>query len=363
MHQQRLERITEAMRAAGARQTIVCDPIVIRWLTGLGIEPGERMLALLIREDGSHKLILNALFPQEETFGTEIAYYSDTDDGVALLASYMEPTGTVAVDKNWPARFLLRFMELAPEAKLINSAPVIDGVRLIKDADEQQAMIRASAVCDGVMAKLIEAIDGTATEAELSALTRRLFAEAGCEDVSFDPITAYAKNAADPHHTSDGTAARFGDCLVLDIGGKLGGYCSDMTRTVFLGAVSERQREIYEIVREANERGIAAAKPGNRMCDVDAACRDYIVSKGYGAYFTHRTGHSIGTEDHETGDVSSVNTAVIRPGQCFSVEPGIYLREEGIGVRVEDLVLITEDGCRVLNQYPKALKVLPFKGV
>ena len=135
-----------------------------------------------------------------------------------------------------------------------------------------------------------------------------------------------------------------------------------MTRTVFLGEVSDRAKEIYDIVVEANMRGIAAAKPGNRMCDVDAACRDYITEKGFGPYFTHRTGHSIGLEDHEFGDVSSVNEDIIKPGQCFSVEPGIYLPDEGIGVRIEDLVIITEDGCEVLNDYTKDLIIVPFEG-
>ncbi len=132
-----------------------------------------------------------------------------------------------------------------------------------------------------------------------------------------------------------------------------------MTRTVFIGEVSERQKEIYDIVVEANLRGIAAAKPGNRMCDVDLAARNYIEEKGYGKYFTHRTGHSCGLEDHEFGDVSSVNEDIIKPGQCFSVEPGIYLPEEGIGVRIEDLVITTEDGCGVLNSYTKDLIVVP----
>ena len=148
--------------------------------------------------------------------------------------------------------------------------------------------------------------------------------------------------------------------MVLDIGGLKDDYCSDMTRTVFLGTVSDRQRQIYEVVLEANLRGIAAAKPGNRMCDVDNAVRSFIEEKGFGPYFTHRTGHSIGLEVHETGDVSAVNETLIRPGQCFSVEPGIYIPEEGIGVRIEDLVLITEDGCEVLNRYPKELMVVPF---
>ena len=360
MNTERLNRVTAAMAESGAEQLIASDPLVIRYLTGLSVTPGERMLALLIKQDGTHRLFINALFPQEDTKGTELTYFTDTEDGVALLFAAMTPGGTVAVDKNWPARFLLRLQELNGAARYINSAPIIDGVRLIKEPGEQQAMIEASESCDRVMERLVPMVDGALDETGLNALVRRLFREDGNEDVSFDPITAYAKNAADPHHVTGHTVGKYGDCVILDIGGKKNGYCSDMTRTVFLGAVSERQREIYNIVLEANLRGIAAARPGNRMCDVDAACRNYIEEKGYGKYFTHRTGHSIGLEDHETGDVSSANTAVIRPGQCFSVEPGIYLPEEGIGVRIEDLVLITEDGCRVLNRYPKDIIVLDY---
>ena len=128
-----------------------------------------------------------------------------------------------------------------------------------------------------------------------------------------------------------------------------------------IGEVSEKGREVYEIVKEAQRRGIEASKPGNRMCDVDLACRNYIEEMGYGQYFTHRTGHSIGMEDHEFGDVSSVNQDIIKVGQCFSIEPGIYLADEGIGVRIEDLVLITEDGCEVLNKFTKDLIVVPME--
>ena len=216
----------------------------------------------------------------------------------------------------------------------------------------------SSKICDKVMEELIPWVVKGLTEKELNAKTRELFAKHGVTEVSFDPITAYGRGGADPHHVTDDSKGKRGDSVVLDIGGFYKGYASDMTRTVFIGEASEKAREVYEIVKEANLRGIAAAKPGNRMCDVDLACREYIESKGYGEYFTHRTGHSIGLEDHEVGDVSSVNEAIIRPGQCFSVEPGIYLLDEGIGVRVEDLVIITEDGCEVLNSVTKDLIVV-----
>ena len=275
------------------------------------------------------------------------------------MAGYLSAEEVLAVDKNWPARFLLRLQELV-DCKCVNSSPIIDGVRAIKTPAEQERMRAASRDNDAVMGRIIGVLGENHTERELSELLLKFYLEAGNQGYSFESITAYGGNAADPHHVTDDTIGKKGDCVVLDIGGRKDDYCSDMTRTVFLGSVSDRQREIYETVKEANRRGIAAAKPGNRMCDVDKAARDYITEKGFGKYFTHRTGHSIGLEVHEAGDVSAVNQTVIQPGQCFSVEPGIYIPEENIGVRIEDLVLITEDGCEVLNKFPKDLMVVPI---
>lgn len=355
----KLKKILAAMESAGVPQLLISDPAVIYYLAGVSIQPGERMLVLVLRADGAHRFFINDLFHQTGDLGAPITYYNDTQDGAALVAGALLPGETVAVDKNWPARFLLRLQELHG-GKCVNSSPIVDGVRAIKTPEEQEKMRTASRLNDQVMGRIIRALPEDHTETELADLLLQYYLEAGCSGYSFEPITAFAGNAADPHHVTDSSRGRRGDCVVLDIGGRKDDYCSDMTRTVFLGEVSDRQREIYEIVKEANLRGIAAAKPGNRMCDVDKAARDYITEKGFGKYFTHRTGHSIGLEVHEAGDVSAVNEAVIRPGQCFSVEPGIYIPEEGIGVRIEDLVLITEEGCEVLNHYPKDLTVVPF---
>ncbi|MGO1479273.1 M24 family metallopeptidase, partial [Senegalia sp. (in: firmicutes)] len=241
----------------------------------------------------------------------------------------------------------------------VNGSDIVDYVRMIKDEDEIEIMRESSRLNDLVMEELIPWVGKGLTEKELNSKVREIYKSHGIDEVSFDPITAYAKGAADPHHVTDDTKGKHGDCVILDIGGFYKNYASDMTRTVFLGEVSERQKEIYDIVVEANLRGIAAAKPGNRMCDVDLAARNYIEEKGYGEYFTHRTGHSIGLEDHEFGDVSSVNEDIIKPGQAFSVEPGIYLPEEGIGVRIEDILITTEDGCEVLNKFTKDIIVVP----
>lgn len=358
MNKVRLNKIIDLMKKNIIPQMIITDPVAIFYLIGKWIYPGERLLALYIEESGKTKLILNELFPQEDDLGIEIVWYKDTDDGVMILSKVLENHSIMGIDKMWPAHFLLRLQEIHREYKYVNSSKIIDEVRMIKDEEEQKIMIESSKINDEVIAELIPYVVKGYSENEMAEIVKKIYKKHGVERLSFQPIIAYEKNGADPHHGTDDSKGKKGDSVVLDIGGFYKDYASDMTRTVFIGEVSERQREVYEVVKEANRRGIEASKPGNRMCDVDLACRNYIEEMGFGKYFTHRTGHSIGLEDHEFGDVSSVNEAIIRPGQCFSVEPGIYLKEEGIGVRIEDLVLITEDGCKVLNNYTKDLIVV-----
>ncbi|MBQ3291457.1 MAG: aminopeptidase P family protein [Mogibacterium sp.] len=349
----KLNRIKDAMKNHGLPQMIISDPVSIFYLTGKWIYPGERLHALYISTEGEDCFVLNRLFPQDGDLGVRIRYYDDIEDGCEILAELADNDLPIGIDKNWPSRFLLRLQELGGASEYRNGSVIVDKVRQIKDENEQQAMRESGAKLDRVMGKLIPFAGAGLTEEELSAKCLDLIREEGFQGPSFAPITAYAGGAADPHHITDDSVGRFGDCVILDIGGMWNHYASDMTRTVFIGTASERQKEIYNIVLEANKRGIAAAKPGNKMSDVDKAARDYITEMGFGEYFTHRTGHSIGLEDHETGDVSLVNDEIIQPGQCFSIEPGIYLKDEGIGVRIEDIVLITEDGCEVLNNYPK----------
>ena len=361
MDQNKVSRILKVMEEQGMPQMIISDPTSIFYLTGAWIHPGERLLALYLNVNGNHKIMINKLFPQKKDLGVEIVWYDDIDDGVAMMSEFVEHDKPIGIDKNWPARFLLRLMELGGGSEFRNGSLIVDRIRMVKDEGEKELMRISSKINDDVMDEVIPLVAKGYTENELDALVREIYAKHGCEGVSFDPITAYAGNAADPHHCTDDSKGKFGDCVVIDIGGFKDNYASDMTRTVFIGTVSDRQREVYEVVKEAQARGIAAAKPGNKMKDVDLACRDYITEKGFGPYFTHRTGHSCGLEDHEWGDVSSVNEDIIQVGQVFSIEPGIYLADEGIGVRIEDLVLITEDGCEVLNKYTKDLIVVPVE--
>ena len=358
MHKNRIDRLIKKMKENNLSHLIISDPYAIFYLLDIKIEPGERALALYLHKDGDLKLLINELFPQKGDIAADLIWYNDVEDGIEKLSKYIKEDDVIGIDKFWPAKFLLRLQEIFPDKKYINGSDFVDAVRRVKDEEEKNLMRESSAINDAVMEEIIPWVVKGLNEKELSAKLKEIYKAHGVEEVSFEPITAYGKSAADPHHSTDDTCGKLGDCVVLDIGGMYKNYASDMTRTVFIGKASERAREIYEIVKEANLRGIAAAKPGNKMSDVDKAARSYIEEKGYGKYFTHRTGHSIGLECHEAGDVSSVNDSIIEVGQIFSVEPGIYLLDEGIGVRIEDLVLITEDGCEVLNKVSKDLKIV-----
>jgi len=357
MYSARLEKAKEKMRVAGVNTLIVSDPVSVYYLTGLNVHPGERMYALLVEEKRTI-LFINRLFPVTAPEGIELQWYSDTDEPVAILADVLgsAPAMTVGIDKNWPARFLLRLQELKPEATYRNGSMAVDGVRMIKDADEQDKMREASRLNDEAMTVLQGRITTGKSEVSMIEELQKIYSGMG-SGFSFGPIICYGANCADPHHDCDTSTVKPGDSVILDIGCTYDGYCSDMTRTVFYQSVTEEARKVYDLVLKANLNAIAAVKPGVRFCDIDFAARSVIEEAGYGQYFTHRTGHAIGLEVHDFGDVSSVNEAVLEPGMIFSIEPGIYLTGN-LGVRIEDLVLVTENGCEVLNKVSKELKIV-----
>ena len=170
-------------------------------------------------------------------------------------------------------------------------------------------------------------------------------------------VAGYGAHAADPRHEADQTRLKAGDCIVIDMGCRKDRYCSDMTRTFFCGEPKPEYAAIHALVRQATEAAEAMIHPGVRLCDIDAAARDLITKAGYGEYFNHRLGHFIGQTDHEKGDVSAANTDTVKPGMIFSIEPGVYLPGK-FGVRVEDLVIVTETGCEVLNHVDKHWSVV-----
>lgn len=356
MEMERIGRVLQAMQDRGLAQMIVCDPQSIDYLTGVYVEPMERLFALYLRADGHHIFFLNKLFTVPET-PIEQVWFTDTDDAVGLIAQRVQAGEPLGIDKEWTARFLLPLMERLPGTPCVLASDCVDSVRARKDEKEQELMRMNSRLNDEAMRRAAAYIREGMTERQVADYLRAQYQDLGCEAQSFPPIVSFGANAADPHHMPDDTVLQAGDCIVLDIGGRKEGYCSDMTRTYFCKQVSEKHAAIHDIVRQANEAAEALVRPGVPLCELDKAARDVIAQAGYGEYFTHRLGHFIGRTDHEQGDVSSAATALAQEGMVFSIEPGIYLPGE-MGVRVEDLVLVTKEGCEVLNQVDKHWQVI-----
>ena len=347
LNKSRIARVIENMQKEGLDQILVSATPSVYYLTGRWIQPGERMLALYLNKDGDVKLFANRLFAQAPESGLELIEFDDTEDPVKLLASRIH-TGKIGVDKVWPSHFTIRLMEAGNFTPAIGSQGV-DDARMCKDAEEIQLMRESSLMNDEAISRTIAAIHEGMTEIELQDIYIRNTKEIAGSGGSFSPITCFGPNCAEPHHDNDETRLKKGDSIIVDVGLMHKRYCSDMTRTVFFGSATDEQKKVYEICRAANEAGRAAVRPGVPMCEFDRAARKVIEDAGYGKYFIHRTGHGIGLEVHEHPDNSATSRIIAKPGMCFSVEPGIYL-PGSFGVRIEDLVCVTEDGCETLNK-------------
>jgi len=358
MNHKRINAVLNEMMTRGMDHLIISDPSSIDYLIGYHNQPGERMFVLLLSIDGHHHLFMNKLFFLDQELDIDIVWYEDTQDGAYLVSTYLQDAHCVGVDKNWEAKFLMKVMENRnPECCFEIGSICVDHVRMIKDEEEKELMRQSSRINDQAMQHVIEMLKEDLTEKEATARVTQIFESLGCSSYSFPAIIAYGANGADGHHEGDDTKLKPGDSIVIDMGGLYQGYCSDMTRTVFYKEVSEEQKKVYNLVRKANEAAEAMIKPGVKLCDIDKVARDIISQAGYGENFNHRLGHFIGRDVHEYGDVSAAFDMEVEEGMTFSIEPGIYIQGD-FGVRIEDLVLVTKDGCEVLNSYTKDLIII-----
>ena len=357
MDEKRRAQVIENLQGMGLTQALISDPMSIYYLTGYYTEPYERFLGLYLSASGASTLFANRLFPDASAACEDIRTFDDTEDPVPLVAAVTDHNAPLGVDKKLSARWLVPLQEAGAASAFKLGSAAVDNARSAKSPEEQDLMRTASRTNDKAMEWLRAQVHEGVTEQEIAGGLLDVYRSLGAQDHSFAPIVSFGANAADPHHSPDGTVLAKGDVVLFDVGCRKDMYCSDMTRSFFYGAPSEHQRAVYECVRRANETAEAIVRPGVTFAEIDRAARSVIEGAGWGQYFTHRLGHQIGLEDHEPGDVSSVHDEPVRPGQCFSIEPGIYLPGD-VGVRIEDLVIVTEDGCEVLNSYPKELTVL-----
>jgi len=235
---------------------------------------------------------------------------------------------------------------------------LVETLRMVKDQTEIARMRRAAEIADEAFAQILPLVKPGAVERDLAAELEYRMKKLGAEGVAFETIVVSGVRSSLPHGRPSDKAIAAGDLVTFDFGALYEGYCSDMTRTVVVGEPTDKQREIYSIVLEAQKRGVAACRPGITGKELDDVCRSYIKERGYGEYFGHGTGHGVGRFIHEGPRVSQRGgDVVLQPGMVVTIEPGIYLPGWG-GVRIEDMLLVTESGAEVLTRTPKELLIL-----
>lgn len=231
---------------------------------------------------------------------------------------------------------------------------LVEQLRQVKEPEEIERIAQAATIADEAFQHMLGYIRPGITEAEIALELEFTMRRNGSDGMPFSPIVASGPNGAHPHAMPGPRRVETGDLIVLDFGARVGGYCSDMTRTIAVGIVSDEQRRLYDAVLAANEAGLAAVKAGARCADVDRAGRDVLEARGLGDVFTHGIGHGVGLDIHELPTLSRTSTHSLRSQACVTVEPGVYI-EGFAGVRIEDLVVVEDGGYRCLTNSPKEL--------
>lgn len=251
------------------------------------------------------------------------------------------------------------FRALVPQISWVSTTDLVETLRLVKDDGEIALIHAAIRVAEEAMEQVKPLLTPGTTEQEFALELEFAMRRLGASGAAFDTIVASGPSGAHPHHHAGPRALAAGDFVTIDWGASVNGYNSDITRTYALGSVTDKQREIYEIVREAQRRAIAAIAPGRTGQEIDAAARDYITERGYGPAFGHSLGHSLGRSVHDGPGFSvRADKLVLKPGMVMTVEPGIYLENWG-GLRLEEDILVTDTGCEILTHLPSALEILP----
>ncbi|HEY6567915.1 MAG TPA: Xaa-Pro peptidase family protein [Actinomycetota bacterium] len=285
-----------------------------------------------------------------------IVGWRDGEDPYAITAASLTDAERVAIaDRTW-ATHVLALQHEMPDTRFEPASPLIGRLRAVKSPDELAALRRAARGADEAFRQICTMKFQGRREEEVAADLADLLVQNGHARAEFT-IVASGPNAASPHHEPTGRTILPRDAVVMDFGGELGGYYSDTTRTVVVGEAPQGFERVYETVRQAQEAACAAVRPGAACQDVDRAARRIIEDAGFGERFIHRTGHGIGLEVHEPPYIIDGNEWVLEPGTTFSVEPGIYL-EGSFGVRIEDIVAVTDEGVERLNRSTRTLQVV-----
>jgi len=359
-----VDRLRDMMSEQNVDAVIVGPSSDLQYLTDLAPYSDERFKALVVLADKSCFYICPSLYYEEtvNTLGKDSKIYVWEDTSGFLSAWDKAKTEYDLVGKRIAVNEGIRAIDMLDLQNFIGGSFVkadgmLEQLRIIKGDSERENLRKAADIIDKVVMDLTKYIRPGLREKDVKRKVEELCIENGASGISFEPLVASGPNSSMPHYNDDKRVIQERDIVILDIGCKYNGYCSDITRTVFVGEPTDEQRKIYEIVKEANRQGEMCIKEGMPAAEVDKAVRKVIEDAGYGEYFIHRTGHGIGVAVHEAPYIHQANKQTLKTGMAFSIEPGIYLPGK-FGVRIEDIVIVDGEKAEVLNKCTKDLIVI-----
>lgn len=336
---------------------LVSDMKDIRYLSGFTGSEGLLVLAgaeIFLLVDSRYTVQAKA-----ETQTTGLTVYEFREKKTAL-DSLLSEHGLMSLGiqaERVSVSFFNELVKHLPTVRLVQLGAEVTSLRVIKDSREIECLEKSAKLASDALRNTLQTIHPGDTERDIALRLEFAMRSAGADDKAFDFIVASGERGALPHGRATSKPLLRGELVTIDFGALLEGYNSDETVTVAFGEPDEQQRKIYQIVKDAHDSAIDAVRPGVRLMDIDSVAREYISQKGYGDYFGHGLGHGVGLDIHEKPVVSFRSEDVVLEGMVFTIEPGIYLPGWG-GVRIEDLVVVTSDGCRLLSRVPKDLLIL-----
>jgi Xaa-Pro aminopeptidase len=351
---ERWRQAQTAMGEVGVDALLVGPSSDFAYLTAFAGHQSERLVLFCLPLLGTpHLLAPRFEAPRFETIGhvVDVSLWDDGDDPYLLLDRVLPKRrrNRIAVGAELFGRAVLRLAKELPASELLDGSDVLGPLRIRKSARELALLRAAAAAADATLDDVATEPLADESEQKAAAFVARRLLDNG-HDEATHAIVAGGANGAIPHHRPTDARLAPGVAVVFDLGGVVGGYHSDVTRTALVGDAADPElRDVYQCVRAANEAGVAAAKPGAVAADVDSAARDVIRGAGYGDYFTHRTGHGVGLDVHEPPYIVAADVTPLEPGMVFSIEPGVYLPGK-FGVRIEDIVAVGSDRAERLNR-------------
>ncbi|MFB6979628.1 aminopeptidase P family protein [Streptomyces scopuliridis] len=358
----RMARAAGSAAEAGLAGVLIAPGPDLTYLTGYRPTADTERLTMLVVAAGQDPVLVVPTLEAPDAArapgapALTLRDWTDGKDPYAVTAPLLDPAGRFGVSDNAWAMHLLGLQQALPGTSYVALTEALPMLRAVKDARELSRLAAAGAAADAAYGDILKVRFAGRRETDVAADLAALLLEHGHSQVDFT-VVGSGPNGADPHHEADDRVIVHGDMVVLDFGGLKYGYGSDTTRTVHVGEPGAEERRVHDLVREAQQAGFEAVRPGAACQDVDRAARAVISGAGYGDYFIHRTGHGIGVTTHEPPYMIEGEERPLVPGMCFSVEPGVYLPGR-FGVRIEDIVTVTEDGGRRLNNTPHEMAIV-----